>query len=320
LKRISAELGECRGLRELYLDHNQLTSIPASLASLPNINIISLSGNHLTHLPHFPFLSNPRLLLEDNKYLTYIPYLVGCQQTLISYANQASWAALSQVLVENTFNGVWSLRVNDCGLTSYPRRLDGIAVTCTVDYSEVSKRKLLFLPPTLERVFTTTERSIPSLRELSLKVAYTNWRLNGGSRLRLISNTPPNIQTHASRMEVDEVTAQNDGKAVREVLPDSLLQTLRAGPTSFCAWPQCSKPILTEACLEIIPKEVQRSLWGASEPEIFRVLASRLYCCPACRNAYIQQSSLLNWELKLLNSSMPWEKREVRTDTSGLHR
>ena len=54
-------------------------------------------------------------MLEDNASLTYLPYLTGCQQTLITYSNQASWAALARPIVENTLDGVWSLRVGGCG-------------------------------------------------------------------------------------------------------------------------------------------------------------------------------------------------------------
>jgi hypothetical protein len=31
-----------------------------------------------------------RLLLEDNPFLTSVPYVVGCQQSLLSYSNQAT--------------------------------------------------------------------------------------------------------------------------------------------------------------------------------------------------------------------------------------
>ena len=71
-------------------------------------------------------------MLEDNARLNYLPYLTGCQQTILTYSNQASWSALSQPVVENTLNGVWSLRVGGCGVTSAPAAGDDDVDTLTV--------------------------------------------------------------------------------------------------------------------------------------------------------------------------------------------
>jgi leucine-rich repeat protein SHOC2 len=48
---LPAEIGRLSALRQLDLEHNQLTSVPAEIGQLASLSVLRLSGNQLTSLP-----------------------------------------------------------------------------------------------------------------------------------------------------------------------------------------------------------------------------------------------------------------------------
>lgn len=51
LRSISPEIGKCADLRELLLNHNDLTALPVEIAALTRLETLSLADNHLRELP-----------------------------------------------------------------------------------------------------------------------------------------------------------------------------------------------------------------------------------------------------------------------------
>eukprot|EP00092_Neocalanus_flemingeri_P045963 GFUD01051582.1.p1 GENE.GFUD01051582.1~~GFUD01051582.1.p1 ORF type:complete len:429 (-),score=108.48 GFUD01051582.1:51-1337(-) len=285
-------LANCRNLHELYLDHNLLTNIPSVLTTLPDLSILSLSSNHLVTLPALPFLSCPRVLCEENPHLHHIPYLTGCQQTILSYSNQASWAAMAGPVVQNTLQGVWNMRLLGCSqVQDVPSSSKSAAPVIEIN------RKSLTLPSELSQVFPPTSPSLPSLSELCLKAAYS---LLTGS-LRLTVKVNKDIQLH-----LPSTSLQTEGVHLRDCqLPKSTAAILARGPATFCSWPGCSKPIFQESCVEIIEKSVQRTFLGTGEIEMMSILATRFYCSSGCFTNY-SRGSLFPWEREILKRGICW--------------
>merc|ERR1712107_384122 len=131
-------------------------------------------------------------------------------------------------------------------------------------------------------------------------VYMTRW---AGS-LRLDSKVSSSICTHTSSCYVD-CPDDDPGANDRLGLPVTVRHLLEEGPTTFCSFVLCSKPIFIQGCLELIPKEIQRSSWGQEQPEVHRVVSARFYCSGSCRNMYLAQSQHM-WEKQLINSYIPW--------------
>jgi len=284
-------LADCMNIHELYLDHNLLTSIPSMLTMLPSISILSLASNKLITLPALPFISCPRLILEDNPHLHHIPYMTGCQQTIMTYSSQATWAAMAGPVVQNTLQGIWNMRLQGCsqsGVTILDPEYLNI---------EVVGGKYLALPPPLVSVTTPTDGSIPSLTELCLKRTY-----NLMSRsVNLSVNISQDIHLH-----IQSLSVRSEGMHLPSCyLPANLSTTLARGPTAFCSYPACNQPIFQESCVEVLQKEVQRSFLGTGEVEMMNILATRLYCSSACYTNY-SLGDIFPWERQLLKKGLEW--------------
>lgn len=286
---VPVDICKCCNLTELYLDHNQLSTIPNSICRMKSLSILSLSSNNLISLPALPFLSCARLLCEANPTLHFIPYLTGCQQTIISHSSQATWAAMAGPIVQNTLHGVWSMRLQGC------------ATQQSVEDSDDSifvKNKKLKLQSTLEQVTSTSSGCTASLTELCFKHVYSFLK----DSLILSLKTSDDIHLH-----LPSLNSRTDGLPLSSCnLPTSLSKTLVQGPYSFCSRPTCSRPIFKEAVMEIIEKDVQRTFLGTGELEIIPILASRFYCSSACyTNFYLAQN--FQWEHDLFKKSVDWE-------------
>jgi len=290
---IPERLADCINMHELYLDHNLLSHIPNMLTKLPNLSIISLSSNQLVSLPALPFLSCPRLIFEENPHLHHIPYMTGCQQTIMSYSSQATWAAMAGPMVQNTLQGVWNMRLQGCSQIQDDFHPDRSAAQ-TIQIGE----KKLIMPSELSSVSTTSAGYLPSLKELCLKATYA---LLSGS-LSLSVNTSQDIHLH-----LQSLTVEAEGLHLNNChLPSSITATLARGPTSFCSWPSCSKPVFQESCVEVIKKDVQRTFLGTGEVEMMCILATRFYCSSACFTNY-SMDDIFTWERDLLKKGMNWK-------------
>ncbi len=51
LQTISPAIGQCTAITELLLNQNELTTLPAEIARLQNLRLLSIADNHLTNLP-----------------------------------------------------------------------------------------------------------------------------------------------------------------------------------------------------------------------------------------------------------------------------
>jgi len=284
-------LADCTNIHELYLDHNQLTSIPSMLTMLPCISILSLASNKLITLPALPFLSCPRLIVEDNPHLHHIPYMTGCQQTIMTYSSQATWAAMAGPVVQNTLQGVWNMRLQGCSQSEVA------ILDPAYHFIEVVGSKSLGLPSQLRTVTSTREGSIPSLTELCLKTVYS--QMSGSVKLSV--NISQDIHLH-----IQSLSVSGEGLHLPTCyLPANLSTTLARGPTTFCCYPACSKPIFQESCVQVLQKEVQRTFLGTGEVEMMSILATRFYCSSACYTNYSLQD-IFPWERELLRNGHDW--------------
>ena len=67
-------IGSLSNLKTLYLDNNNLTSLPDSIVNLSNLQILFLLNNKLTSLPEsIGMLSNLKELYLENNNLTSLP-------------------------------------------------------------------------------------------------------------------------------------------------------------------------------------------------------------------------------------------------------
>ena len=289
---IPESLHNCRNIHELYLDHNLLTHIPSKLTMLPALSMLSLSSNQLLTLPALPFLSCPRLIFEDNPHLHHIPYMTGCQQTIMSYSSQATWAAIAGPVVQNTLHGVWNMRLQGCSQVQD----DLPPVRSSAQVIKIGKKDLI-LPSELGSVTPTSSGFLPSLTELCLKATYSLL----SKSLYLSVNTSQDIHLHLQSLSV-----KTEGGHLSDCqLPSSTAATLARGPASFCSWPACSKPIFLESCVEILEKDVQRTFMGTGEVEMMSILATRFYCSSACYTNYAM-GDLFTWETELLKRGISW--------------
>ena len=75
---IPAQIGNLTNLQQLSLAINQLTSIPAQIGNLTNLQQLSLSNNQLTSIPaQIGNLTNLQYLILNDNQLTGIPPEIG---------------------------------------------------------------------------------------------------------------------------------------------------------------------------------------------------------------------------------------------------
>ncbi|EQC38736.1 hypothetical protein SDRG_03700 [Saprolegnia diclina VS20] len=78
LTSLPAEIGALKNLEELWVTNNDLETIPDSILALPKLRMLQLSNNKLTHVPaNLGEASNLQVLSLDNNKLTSLPASVG---------------------------------------------------------------------------------------------------------------------------------------------------------------------------------------------------------------------------------------------------
>jgi hypothetical protein len=239
------------------VDHNPLTALPRGLPSLPRLAILSLTNTLVTCLPALPSLAGARLQAEHCPRLAAVPYLTGCQQSVLALGLQAGLARPAQ-LTENSLRGVWSVRVWGGGTEPPPgpRLL-------------LPSGRAVPLPPGLR-----CSLAPPRLTELALRRLYP---LLAGS-LALALSAAPGLAIH-----LVAVSRARSGLALPSLgLPRHLTTLLAAGPISFCCSPTCCRPLFEEAAVEVVQRQVQRGLAWSGEVEEVEVAAPLLYCSSGC--------------------------------------
>ena len=274
-------LAHCLTLRELYVDHNPLLHLPPGLPLLPNLSILSLTHTHICCLPPLPSLSCLRLQADHCPRLLSLPYLTGCQQSLLSMAQQATWAAQAAQLQENTRRGVWSVRVWGGGTSTTPPESP---------YLVLASGQCVPLPPGLS-YSSVRGGNPPSLKELGLRKVHPLLK----DSLTLSLTSTPTLALH-----LVSVARTESGAHLSSLnLPHPLAHLLAAGPASFCCSPSCRNPLFQEATVEVLPMRVQRSLLWNGEVEEMTLASPRLYCSSACYSSY-RTAAKEEWEQELL--------------------
>jgi hypothetical protein len=217
-----------RGLRELCMSHNQLTSLPDALCSMTHLTTLEVSYNRLTSLPES--ISDLRALVvlkASYNQMTSLPESIGDLRALTSlYVEFNRLTSLPESLfelsaLENLFLGGNAL-TEVSGACGELRSLESL---------DVSNNRLSALPVELGRLHGSLKflnvsqndalTSLPDefrslVRMESLNVAYTsisylNHVLSGMSRLRLLNFT-------GARLDGQIATAINGMPHLTDVL------------------------------------------------------------------------------------------------------
>ena len=128
---VPAELGNLSSLEELYLSHNELTSIPAELGRLGNLRVLNLQSNDLTGLLPSELgklASLERLYLNDNALSGPIPAALGGLASLEGLHLQDN--ALTAIPPElGRLGSLWELYLQNNALAGpIPATLGGMTV------------------------------------------------------------------------------------------------------------------------------------------------------------------------------------------------
>lgn len=288
LESVPDSLSLCSSLQECYLDNNKLQSIPDSMVTLYNLNILSLANNNVQTLPALPWLGCTRLILDNNPHLTHLPYLVGCQQSILTYSSQASWAAVAGPTAHNLLEGVWNIRLYGCSELSYNIPEDKpvntnqfLTVRVLMDDGNT---RLVRLPERIEGICR-----IPRLLEMSAKILYKC--LSSGLKLNI--KVTEDIQLFLPTLTCSK---DKDIKDLNTWFPMNLVRLLNDTPVTFCCNPHCCSPIFRECFLQIVKTMVQRSWLGGGNLEMTSFLASQFYCGEYCYQKYCKDQRTSPWE------------------------
>ncbi|MDY6896522.1 MAG: COR domain-containing protein, partial [Cyanobacteriota bacterium] len=101
---LSAEIGQLTNLQSLYLDNNQLSSLPAEIVQLTNLQFLHLSSNKLSSLSaEIGQLTNLQSLYLDNNQLSSLPAEFGQLTNLQSlYLSENKLSSLPAEIVQLT--------------------------------------------------------------------------------------------------------------------------------------------------------------------------------------------------------------------------
>ena len=253
---------------------------------------MSVSSNHLVTFPASPSLSCCRILLDQNPRLHHLPYLLGCQQTILEYSNQAAWAASSS-LARDTMDGVWNLKLSGCDLEDEAEEDEKGEEDEEEEFPIIVTQsgKRLRFSDRLKCIWNTAEMKVCSLKELCLKAVYSQVEGRLVLRLRLSED----VRLHLPSLYTD-YSGSLTLADLRSQLPGEVWDILRSGPISHCCSPSCCRPIFQEAEIEILESPVQTGWRGGGGGGLTTFLASRLYCQSACYFSHRHQPS------------HPWEK------------
>ena len=81
----------------VYAHHKCNNDRSPKIKVYPNNKIPKLKYIFTVCLPALPWISGTKLMLDNNPHLHHVPYLVGCQQSILNYSSQASWAVVAGI-------------------------------------------------------------------------------------------------------------------------------------------------------------------------------------------------------------------------------
>ena len=232
-------------------------------------------------------------MLENNHNLHHLPHYVGCQQSILIYSSQASWAAMAAPTVQNIADGVWNIRLYGCSEQQEGDDENDQSLSVRVCVND--KMKTLRLPQRLENIC-----KIPKLLEMSAKTVYNFLTPRLRLRVKCVEDIKLPIPTLQSFNSSDHHHEDHQIPLhhLHQLLPANLVQLLSAPPVTFCSNPRCCQPIFRECFLRIVEVKVQRSWIGGGNIEMKSFLASQYYCGEHCFRSYRDHPDVTRWEME----------------------
>ena len=149
LTSLPAEIGSLPVLEVLNLNRNQLTTLPAEIGSLPVLKVLGINNNQLTTLPvEIGRLQALQCLELSNNKLERLPAEIGRLPALVDlYLNDNQLTALPAEMGE--LRTVKFLGINDNQLTALPAEMGRLLVLNALG---ISNNQLTTLPPEISRL------------------------------------------------------------------------------------------------------------------------------------------------------------------------
>ena len=244
-------------------------------------------------LPALPWLSCPRLMVDNNPSLHHLPYLVGCQQSIVTYSSQASWAVMAAPVAQNIMEGVWNIRLYGCSEDGHQQLSDDNLGLVTV---QVSSSKKLLLPENIDKI-----SNIPSLIELSLRKVYAYF-YKPKFCMKITVTEDLHLYIPSTTLDQESTNTSDDLQ-----LPMWLMEKLSRGPSTFCCRPSCCGPIFMECFLQVLENDVQRTWLGGGNLEKKTFLAIQYFCSQGCFLEYCNDPKLSEWEKQLLKRNVEFK-------------
>ncbi|OQR83978.1 leucine rich repeat protein [Achlya hypogyna] len=127
LTSLPAEIGALKNLEELWVTNNELEVIPETLLALPKLRLLQLSNNKLTTLPaNLGDASSLQVLSLDNNKLAVVPQSIGQLSALVELNLRGNQLTELPPSLGNLAS-LEILSVNSNQLTALPVCLDGLA-------------------------------------------------------------------------------------------------------------------------------------------------------------------------------------------------
>lgn len=272
LQGLPYSLRNCLLLQELCIDRNNLRTIPNFLTRLPNLEVLSVCGNQLVYLPLVPFAAIQRLCCDTNSHLSFLPYQLACQM------NETS---LNPLVAENALH-------IDCYGCFLSCQSGNDTCSYIVSVRDGENDWWIRLPPHL---FLSTSHVVPPLTELVLKSFI--WRQFGKSVVRCDDRFRNVHHFRVERWFNDHY--DNWLETLHKILPSTLIEFLRQGPTAFCF--DCGKPIFQIAYPLFVPKMI------VQRPSCLKkILCCLLFCSPFCFERCHRMAE--TWEISMFDSRL----------------
>jgi len=294
LKSVPHSLSKCLNLQECYLDNNKIRTIPDCITHLPLLNILSIANNEIVCLPALPWISGTKLMLDNNPHLHHVPYLVGCQQSILNYSSQASWAVVAGPIAQNLLDGVWNIRLYGCSENTDENIMNDLDEELII--VNVDCKKNCYLPSKIVNICT-----IPSLLELCMRKIY---RLSY-ENLSMTISLPDDAFIHIPSITVDNTYGMMNYGVMKQYLPLNIRKSFRCGPSTFCCYTRCCGPIFSECYLQVVETDVQRSWIGGGNLELKTFLATKYFCSWNCFFKNDLEASC--WERTINKRSKSWK-------------
>ncbi|XP_063222348.1 leucine-rich repeat-containing protein 1-like isoform X2 [Bacillus rossius redtenbacheri] len=239
LSELPPDVGRLSALEYLDMSHNALRELPDALGRCRRLHELTVDGNPLVTLPgSLTGLPSLRVLTAMDCHLTHLPALQFTSRPMLRLDHNTALTYLPAHVLQHT-RDVHYIRHAEYYILAAKKLLTE-PVDCTRSTGLVLRagQRTLAMPSALWHVHRPHARLVVSLYELALRASHP-------------------------------VAARH----VASLLPTSLREELRRGPTAHCSRHECHAPIYHYA-----------TLWAVEEPHIIAALFFCSHrCCTACR-------------------------------------